>query len=125
MIHTMKNSKVLQHNGVSMPMSMPKHLFSANSITQTQMVNDLLESIALEKLALAYLINAEAEKMKFFTETSDKHPILPTNQEFVEYQRYTARIIEAFMEQQKTLNRTLETVKEIISSIQLEDKNDG
>jgi hypothetical protein len=120
----MNKSKDFHHNGVFIPMSVPKHSFRINPVTRTQMVNDLLESIALEKLALAYLINAEAEKMRIFTETSDIHPFFPSNQELVEYQRHTARIIEAFTEQQKILNRTLETVNEIINSDELKDKND-
>ncbi len=120
----MKNSKIFSHNGVFVPMPIFDNPINDKKVTRTQMVNDLLESIALEKLALAYLINTEAEKMKFFIETSDKHPILPTNRELVEYQRYTTRIIEAFTEQQKMLSRALETVKEIINSGDLKDKND-
>ncbi|WEK55846.1 MAG: hypothetical protein P0Y55_07320 [Candidatus Cohnella colombiensis] len=49
------------------------------SVTLGQVIPLLLSSIALEELALAHIVNAEAEKIQFVLGTlSTEHTILPT-----------------------------------------------
>lgn len=95
-------------------MTMPKYPQSTNTLTRKQIVNDILESVALEELAIAHLINAEAEKIQAFTGPYGGFPTSPTNKQINEFQSYVARILESLTEKQKLLSRTLELARELI-----------
>ncbi len=45
-------------------MSMPVITMSNNPVTMCQAVTDLIESIALEEVALSHILNAEGEKIQ-------------------------------------------------------------
>jgi len=95
-------------------MSMPKYPPQTSPPSRKQLVNDILESIALEELAVAHLINAEAEKIQAFTGPYGGFPTSPTNKQINEFQSYVARILEALTEKQKILTRTMEMAKELL-----------
>lgn len=95
-------------------MSMPKYPQQTSPPTRKQLINDILESIALEELAIAHLINAEAEKIQAFTGPYGGFPTSPTNKQINEFQSYVARILEALTEKQKILARTMEMAKELL-----------
>ena len=96
-------------------MSMPKYPERMNPPTRKQLINDILESVALEELAIAHLINAEAEKVQAFTGPYGGFPTSPSNKQIIEFQSYVARILEALTEKQKLLSRTMEMAKELLN----------
>lgn len=95
-------------------MTMPKYPQPTNSLTRKQIINDLLESIALEELAIAHLINAEAEKIQAFTGPYGGFPTSPTNKQINEFQGYVARILESLTEKQKLLSKTIELARDLM-----------
>lgn len=96
-------------------MSMPKYPDRVNPPTRKQLVNDLLESIALEELAIAHFINAEAEIVQAFTGPYGGFPTSPTNKHITEFQGQVARILDAITEKQKLLSKTMELAKELLN----------
>lgn len=95
---------------------MPKYPPATSSRSRHRIINDILESIALEELAIAHLINAEAEKVQAFTGAYGGFPTSPSNKQINEFQGYVARILEALTEKQRLLNRTMEMAKELLDS---------
>lgn len=95
-------------------MSMPKYPDSRTYRPGKDIMKDLLESVALEELAIAHLINAEAEKIQAFTGHYGGFPTAPTNRQINEFQEQVARILEALAEKQKVLVRTLELGKQLL-----------
>jgi len=102
-------------------MSMPKYPERLNPPSRRQLTNDLIESLALEELAIAHFINAEAEKVQAFTGPYGGFPTAPSNKQIIEFQNHVAKIFESITENQKLRNRTLELAKELIK----EDEEDG
>gem|GEM_PF-3715190 len=66
--------------------------------------HELLHGIALEEVAIAHLINAEAEKAQAVAK--HRHPPL-SPEELIEYQRSIAKVLEMAVEQEKLLLRKL------------------
>jgi len=73
-------------------------------------VIDLLESIALEEMALAHLMNAEAEKVQAFVGERLNFPTNPTNEEILRFNVSVTRFMETLMFKELFLLRKLETV---------------
>lgn len=72
---------------------------------------DLVESIALEKMALANLIEAEAKKIQTFTlhtEQQDHN----SNRELLKMHEYTLKIMDTIGMQQRLLLQKLQLIKE-------------
>lgn len=66
--------------------------------------HELLHSIALEELAIAHLINAEAEKAQAVA----KHRLPPlTPDELIEFQHSIAKVLEMAVEKEKLLLKKL------------------
>ncbi|WP_166246065.1 hypothetical protein [Paenibacillus turpanensis] len=95
-------------------MSMPKYPEERKMRSYQEIVKDILESVALEELAIAHLINAEAEKIQAFTGHYGGFPTAPSNKQINEFQTQVARILEALAEKQKILVRTIELSKELL-----------
>lgn len=94
-------------------MSMPKYPERSHPPARRQLINDLIESLALEELAIAHFINAEAEKVQAFTGPYGGFPTAPSNKQIIEFQNHTARIFEALTDSQRLRIRTLELAKEL------------
>ncbi|TBL75292.1 hypothetical protein [Paenibacillus thalictri] len=95
-------------------MSMPKYPEERKIRSYKSIVKDILESAALEELAIAHLINAEAEKIQAFTGHYGGFPTSPSNKQINEFQGHVAKILQALSEKQKILVRTIELSKELI-----------
>jgi len=93
---------------------MPKYPENRRARSGKDIVKDLLESVALEELAIAHLINAEAEKIQSFTGHYGGFPTSPTNKQINEFQEQVARILEALCEKQKVLMRTVELSRHLL-----------
>ena len=94
-------------------MGMPQIPDGENRPNLNETVIDLLESIALEEMALAHLMNAEAEKMQAFVGERLNFPTNPTNEEILRFQVSVTRFMETLMFKELFLLRKLETVTTI------------
>ncbi|WP_251637951.1 hypothetical protein [Neobacillus niacini] len=74
---------------------------------------DLLESIALEEIALAHILNAEAEKVQAFVGECFDFPTHPTNKEILAINKSVNQLIETVLMKEWLLLRKLENVLEI------------
>ncbi len=93
---------------------MPKYPLERENRKFVDIVKDILQSAALEELAIAHLINAEAEKIQAFTGHYGGFPTSPTNKQINEFQENVARILEALTQKQQILVRTIEISKELL-----------
>ena len=94
-------------------MSMPQIPEGKYRPTLEETVIDLLESIALEEIAISHLLNAEAEKNQALVCKllhDDRHGLFS---ELVECNKATCRIIETVIIEEWLLLKKLETVLEI------------
>jgi hypothetical protein len=95
-------------------LTMPVYSEKKSTKTYKEVVKDILESAALEELAIAHLINAEAEHIQAFTGHYGGFPTSPSNKQINQFQNHVARILEALCEKQKLLVRTIELSKELL-----------
>ena len=91
-------------------MGMPQIPDGKNRPDLQDTVIDLLESIALEEMALAHLMNAEAEKVQAFVGERLNFPTNPTNEEILRFNVSVTRFMETLMFKELFLLRKLETV---------------
>lgn len=94
-------------------MGMPEIPSGNNRPSLPETVIDLLESIALEEMALAHLINAEAEKLQAFVGEDLNFPTNPSNAEILRMNVSVTRLMETLMFKELFLLRKLETVAQI------------
>lgn len=88
-----------------------------------EVIKDILQSAALEELAIVHLINAEAEKIQAFTGPYGGFPTSPSNKQINEFQGYVGRILEALSEKQKTVLKTIELSRELLRDLEDEDEH--
>jgi hypothetical protein len=74
---------------------------------------DLMESIALEEIALSHLINAEAEKIQAFVGKHLTFPTCPDTNEIIMFNKSVNRMIDSVLMKEFLLLRKLETTMEI------------
>jgi hypothetical protein len=89
---------------------MPEIPKGTNRPSLDETVIDLLESIALEEMALAHLINAEAEKLQAFVGKHLDFPSNPSNDDILRFNVSVTRLMETLMFKELFLLRKLETV---------------
>lgn len=94
-------------------MGMPKIPDGNHRPSLEETLIDLLESIALEEMALAHLMNAEAEKVQAFVGERLNFPTNPTNEEILKFNVSVTRFMETLMFKELFLLRKLETVTSI------------
>lgn len=94
-------------------MSMPEIPESKHRPTLHQVIIDLLESIALEEIALSNLINAESEKIQAFVGKRLDFPSSPSTFQIIEFNQSINRIMETILMKEWLLLKKLETVMEI------------
>ncbi|MFD2639493.1 hypothetical protein [Piscibacillus salipiscarius] len=91
-------------------MSMPTIPPEPHRPDKNDVVIDLLESIALEEIALANLMKAEAEKMKAFVGDCCDFPSDPTNEEIIKFNRNVNQFLETLVMKEWLLLRKLQNV---------------
>lgn len=102
-------------------MSMPQIPQNKHRPTIDETIIDLLESIALEEIALSHIINAEAEKIQAFVGKDLDFPTNPTNSDILRFNATVLRLMETLMFKELFLLRKLETVSLIGTDVDLEE----
>lgn len=74
---------------------------------------DLLESIALEEIALSHILNAEAEKVQAFVGDCLSFPTKPSNREIIALNQSVNQVVETVLMKEWLLLRKLQSVLEI------------
>jgi len=82
--------------------------------TRRDTVQALLDAVIREELAIASLIEAEAQKVRAFTGAQGQFPYAPTTKQINEFQGNLARILDALNDTQKNLLRLLEVGVELM-----------
>ncbi len=93
---------------------MPEIPKGTNRPSLDETLIDLLESIALEEMALAHLINAEAEELQAFVGKHLDFPSNPSNDDILRFNVTIARLMETLMFKELFLLRKLETALQLL-----------
>ncbi|CAG7607518.1 hypothetical protein PAESOLCIP111_00967 [Paenibacillus solanacearum] len=101
-------------------MGMPEIPSGKNRPSMEETGIDLLESIALEEMAIAHLVNAEAENVQAFVGKHLNYPTDPTNNEIITFNVSISRLMETLMFKELFLLRKLETITQLRTQ-----QNDG
>ncbi|MFS0559031.1 hypothetical protein [Brevibacillus sp. 179-C9.3 HS] len=91
-------------------MSIPHIPESIHRPSMNEVIIDLLESIALEEIALSHLINAEAEKLQAFVGKHLDFPTCPSNEEILKMNHQTSKLMDVIVMKEWLLLRKLEDV---------------
>lgn len=75
-----------------------------------KVVDDLLDSIAQEEMALASLVDAEASKLKAFVGDCCNFPTNPSNHEIITINKSVTRLLETVVMKEWLLLKKLEDV---------------
>lgn len=73
-----------------------------------KMMESMVESAALEDIAISKLLKAQADVIRVFSDEYGKGLGSPSNKQMNEFQGYVARIVEALTEKQKISIRRME-----------------
>lgn len=76
-----------------------------------EMINEILESVAKEEMAIANLINAEAEKVKRVAVSYD-FPKVEDFSQLLSFQKLVAEILEKLIQKQNIIIKKLDVIKE-------------
>lgn len=94
-------------------MSMPQIPEEKHRPSLQETVIDLLESIALEEIAISHLLNAEAEKTQVLVNKlsyDDSHSLI---NQLVKFNKSTCKLVDTVIIKEWLLLRKMETVLEI------------
>lgn len=91
-------------------MSMPTIPQEPHRPNQKEVTIDLLESIALEEIALSHIMNAEAEKIQAFVGKCLDFPTCPKNEEIIKFNKGVNRLLETIVMKEWLLLNKLENV---------------
>jgi hypothetical protein len=100
---------------MSMP-TIPKEPYRPN---RKEVAIDLLESIALEEIALSHIMNAEAEKIQAFVGKDLNFPTHPKSGDIIKFNKEVNRLLETIVMKEWLLLKKLENVMDFIGK----DKN--
>lgn len=89
--------------------SMPEIPEGTNRPNLNETLIDLLESIALEEMALAHLMNAKADEIQAFVGNNLDFPTNPSNADILRFDVSVTRFMETLMFKELFLLRKLET----------------
>ncbi|WCN37466.1 hypothetical protein [Aneurinibacillus uraniidurans] len=78
-----------------------------------EVVIDLLESIALEEIALSHLMNAEAEKIQAFVGKHLNFPTCPSTRDIIKFNQNVTLLLETIVMKEWLLLRKLENILEL------------
>ncbi|MFD2443227.1 hypothetical protein ACFSO7_04430 [Bacillus sp. CGMCC 1.16607] len=93
-------------------MSMPTIPAEPHRPNRNEVIIDLLESIALEEIALSHIMNAEAEKIQAFVGKCHDFPTNPTSCEIIKFNKGVTQLLETIVMKEWLLLRKLENVLE-------------
>lgn len=102
--------------GGESPMSMPTIPEGKHRPNFNEVIIDLLESIALEEMAISHLINAEAEKVQAFVGKDLNFPTCPTNREINLFNHEVHKLVDRIVMKEWLLLRKLEDVINLMVS---------
>lgn len=88
----------------------------AISLSKDQTIVMLLSSIALEEMAMAHLVNAEAEKMQYVLGTLEsrlKHDVAPNLEQLLAIQRSIGKMMNQVITKDIQLNTRLQHVLDL------------
>lgn len=91
-------------------MSMPQIPDGKHRPCFSDVIIDLLESIALEEMALAHLVNAEADKLQAFVGKDLDFPTCPTNNEINKFNYGVQKLMDVIVMKEWLLLRKFENV---------------
>jgi hypothetical protein len=91
-------------------MSMPQIPEEEFRPSLCEVIVDLLESIALEEIALSHLMNAEAEKIQAFVGKDLDFPTNPSNHSIIKFNRNVNQFLEIVVMKEWLLLQKLEHV---------------
>lgn len=100
-------------------MGIPEIPFQKYRPTLNQTIIDLLESIALEEIALSNIVDAEANKIKAFIGKELDFPTNPSNADIIKVNQSSNALLSTVIMKEWLLLKKLETV------IQIEIKKDN
>lgn len=95
---------------MSMP-SIPKEPHRPN---RKEVAIDLLESIALEEIALSHIMNAEAEKIQAFVGKHLNFPTHPKSGDIIKFNKGVNQLLETIVMKEWLLLKKLENVMDLI-----------
>lgn len=95
-------------------MSMPTIPKEPHRPNLKQVTIDLLESIALEEIALSHILNAEAEKIQAFVGKCCDFPTCPDNHEIIRFNNGVNQLLKTVVMKEWLLLNKLETVIDFI-----------
>jgi hypothetical protein len=94
-------------------MSMPEIPEEKHRPSRREVIIDLLESIALEEMALAHLLNAEAEKMQAFVGEHIQFPTHPNTCDIIRFNQSATQFVRTIVMKEWLLLNKLESVLEV------------
>lgn len=94
-------------------MSIPKIPEQKNRPDLKCVLIDLLESIALEEMAISHLLNAEAEKIKAFVGENLDFPLCKNISKIVEFCRLSNEFVDKLVMKQWLLQNKLNKIQEL------------
>lgn len=106
-------------------MSMPTIPKEPHRPDKKEVVIDLLESIALEEIALSHIMNAEAEKIQAFVGECLDFPTCPSNEEILLFNKSAGRLLETVVMKEWLLLNKLQDVLEFASRLKSFKKHHG
>ena len=95
-------------------MSMPQIPKEPHRPSKEEVIIDLLESIALEEIALSHVLNAEAEKIHAFVNVCRDYPTQLSNSEIIKFNKSVKDLVETIVMKEWLLLRKLEDVMELV-----------
>jgi hypothetical protein len=95
-------------------MSMPTIPEEPHRPNEKEVIIDLLESIALEEIAIAHLLNAESEKIQAFVGKRQDFPTSPSNKDIIKFNKGVNRFLETIVMKEWLLLTKLENVLELV-----------
>ncbi|MEI5907248.1 hypothetical protein WAK64_09280 [Bacillus spongiae] len=105
-------------------MSMPTIPPEPHRPSKKEVVLDLLESIALEEIALSHILNAEAEKVQAFVGKCLDFPTKPNNEQIIAFNKSVGNVLETVIMKEWLLLRKLENVIEFDEENRLTQNHD-
>ncbi|MEJ9230883.1 hypothetical protein LAV79_15635 [Peribacillus butanolivorans] len=104
---------------MSMP-TIPQEPFRPN---KKEVTIDLLESIALEEIALSHIMNAEAEKIQAFVGECLDFPTCPKNEEIIKFNKGVNQLLETIVMKEWLLLNKLENVLDFFDDCDKSDRH--
>ncbi len=107
------------------PMSMPTIPKEPHRPNKKEVAIDLLESIALEEIALSHIMNAEAEKIQAFVGKHLDFPTHPKSRDILKFNKGVNQLLETIVMKEWLLLKKLENVMEFIDKDKHHDDDES